>query len=113
LLHPILPGNGPQWRHFRLSPGIEDLLSRGLQEANGVKALTLSPEDLQELLSAHRTELTELVEPCAVVVSRADLRPYLLYLLREEWPGVPVLARSDLVPSLQTGFTGFPVISLD
>jgi hypothetical protein len=106
-----LPGNEIAWRHLRLAPDVEKVLLDGLAGTGTAPGLTLSPEDLQEVLSAIRTEGLPDYD-AAIVVGPAQLRPYVLRILEEEWPQVPVLTRDELTPSLQVRFSEFPAITL-
>jgi flagellar biosynthesis protein FlhA len=109
-----LPGNALGWHHLRLSDNLEKRLVDGLSSINGIVGLTLSPEDLWEVQTALRTTLDAAQQDArAIVVATSELRPYLLHLLAEEWPAIPVLARDELIPSLRGRYRDLPVISLD
>jgi flagellar biosynthesis component FlhA len=71
----------------------------------------VTPEDLQEFLSAVRTEIRAAGTRPALVTRSEQLRYFVRYLIREEWPEVPVLADSELVAPVT--YEKLPVISLE
>jgi hypothetical protein len=101
-------GNDGEYMHFRLSDSIEAMLNA--KSAPGER-FSASPEDLQEFFSALRTELPDQGTRPALVIRGERLRYFVRYLIREEWPEVPVLADCDLVPPLT--YDTLTVISME
>ena len=101
-------GNDGEYAHFRLSDAIEAVLDA---KSLPGERFSLSPEDLQEFFSALRTEFYENGRRPALVTSGERLRYFVRYLIREEWPDVPVLANYELPPPL--AYDNLPVISLE
>jgi hypothetical protein len=86
-------GNGDRYVYLRLSEGIEKLLE---PDASRSGRLSITPENLYYFLSAARTELDSPKNAVAVVTRGERVRQVTRYLLREEWPHVPVLAEDEL-----------------
>jgi flagellar biosynthesis component FlhA len=101
-------GNDGEYLHFKLSDSINALLNG---KSSPRERLELSPEDLQEFLSAVRSELGSNGHRAAIVTSGERLRYLVRYLIREEWNEVPVLAEYELVGPIP--YDKLPVISLE
>jgi hypothetical protein len=101
-------GNDGEYLHFKLSDSINALLNG---KSSPGERLELSPEDLQEFLSAVRSELGSNGHRAAIVTSGERLRYLVRYLIREEWNEVPVLAEYELVGPIP--YDKLPVISLE
>lgn len=100
-------GNDAEHVHFRLSDSIEVILDGAKSPQEG--RFSLSPEDLQEFFSTLRTEFNG--RRSALVTTGERLRYFVRYLIREEWPEVPVLASYELMPPL--AYDSLPAISLE
>jgi flagellar biosynthesis component FlhA len=101
-------GNDGDYMHFKLSEAIEAML-----DATSVRGerFSLTPEDLHKFFSALRTEFYHQGTHPALVTRGERLRGFVRYLIREEWPEVPVLADYELISPL--AYDRLPVISLE
>ncbi|HSE16293.1 MAG TPA: FHIPEP family type III secretion protein [Pyrinomonadaceae bacterium] len=101
-------GNDDEYVHFKLSDSINAILDRKSSPGERVE---LSPEDLQEFLSAVRMELGSNGQSPAIVTSGERLRYLVRYLIRQEWNEVPVLAANELAETIP--YDKLPEISLE
>ena len=101
-------GNDGEYKHFKLSDSITAILDA---KSSPGERLKISRDDLQEFFTALRTDLGSTGPQPAIVTRGERLRYLVRYLIREEWPEVPVLADYELLKPLT--YDNLPVISLE
>lgn len=99
---PRLLGNDSTYTHVTLSDRFESVI-RGLVYRGGMHpVLAMLPEECQAALNATRAALKDIKRP-ALVVRNQEIRALVRQLLVLEFPGLPVLSRSELKEELLKG----------
>ena len=92
---PALPANRDRRDHYVLGDAATAALRRSIDRGGAVPVLALEPELCQELLTAVRNGVA--TGSAAVLVCDPEVRPFLRKLVEIEFPGLPVIASSELV----------------
>ena len=88
---------------YLLDPQIEETVRSSIQHTQSGSYLALEPEITQEILTSVRNEVGNL-PPTAqnpVILTTMEVRRYVRRLLEVEFPDLPVLSYSDLLPQVQ------------
>lgn len=96
-----LPGNDHSFTHLNVSQPTEMLINSTLIEAkNGEKILCIETNYCEKALSHIRTLVSGVKKPC-LVIKNEHLRTHFSDLIKREFPFVPVLSTSELLPYLK------------
>lgn len=95
-----LPGNHAQTTAFALGDDVAGLVARSIHVDADLAVLAMLPEDCEKVLAAARVAITG-VPGATLVVADPAVRPLARKLFELEFPGLSVLSRRELVPSLE------------
>jgi tetratricopeptide (TPR) repeat protein len=99
-IRPTLLGNNRNYVFYRMSSGFESLIEESIQVGEGHPNLDMKPGEVQEALGAVR-EVVESYPDEALVVEKAEIRPYVRELVQLEFPNLPVLSFREFFPHLE------------
>jgi tetratricopeptide (TPR) repeat protein len=91
-------GNDASYRFVLLDKSVTEIFETACS-GNGVNAVALKPEDVQDILTAIREALDN-QKRIAVVVPQHQIRAFVQGMLELEFPDVPVLSLAELKPGL-------------
>jgi type III secretory pathway component EscV len=89
---------------LRIDPEIEALISSAIQRTPVGSYLALAPRSTQDILTAIRGQVNSLASSAAgapILVTVAEVRPYIRKLVKIEFPSLHVLSPQDLEPDTQ------------
>jgi type III secretion protein V len=89
-------------RAFLLDPAIEEAVRESVQQTAKGSYLAIEPELSQDILAAVGGQLAQLPadEPTPVVLTNSELRRYVKRLIEVDHPQLPVLAFTELMPTV-------------
>jgi flagellar biosynthesis component FlhA len=104
----LLPGNNRSNRLLRLSPDFEQALKEGLICSVGSRKtfLVLRPEIRARLLRSLRRAITAGEAYRTSLIATSELRPFIAWLTKNEFPLLAVLAERELGGDLQASIGG-------
>lgn len=106
-IRPTLFGNNSDYVFIQLGSSFESLFEKSMHMVDGCPILDMGPTDVQNALTAVRERGTAgecLLE--ALVVGNSAIRPLVRELVQLEFPEIPVLSKSEVLPHLECRIRG-------
>jgi type III secretion protein V len=95
-----LPGNSREFAFYQLGQHLEAQIHQSIQIDGQLLILNLKPEACQNILRVVRENM-EFQKNVAILVDKAELRPFVRELIEIEFPWIPVLSRKELATGLE------------